>query len=214
MARLNKFAAATALAAAFSLAATPAMARGHDHHWHRWHRDRVDGGDVLAGALILGGIAAIASAASKKDRQDREAPPPPVPEDRRGYTDRAGESDVGLDRAADMCAQAVDSERSRVDYVDNVNRDRDGWSVSGALIGGAPFSCRIGNDGQVSGVNVGDQGAGAAPAAGDGPGTFIPPVDNRPEWHDQGSAQPAPQAEPQDDGRYDASDAPDFGQSA
>jgi hypothetical protein len=211
MARLNRFAAATALVAAFSLAATPAMARGYHHHWHRWHRDRVDGGDVLAGALILGGIAAIASAASQKDRQDREpAPPPPVPNDRQGYTDRAGDSDVGLDRAADMCAQAVDSERSRVDFVDNVTRDRDGWSVSGALVGGAPFSCRIGNDGQVGAVNVGNQGADAAPAAPAGPGTFIPPVDNRPEWHDQGSAQP----QPQDDGRYDTSQAPDFGQSA
>jgi hypothetical protein len=185
------------------------MARDH-RHWHRWHRDRVDGGDVLAGALILGGIAAIASAASKKDRQDREAPPPPVQDDRQGYTDRAGDSDVGLDRAADTCAQAVDSERNRVDFVDNVNRDRDGWSVSGALIGGAPFSCRIGNDGQVGAVNVGNQGTDAAPAAPAGPGTFIPPVDNRPEWHDQGSAQP----QPQDDGRYGASDAPDFGQSA
>ena len=43
MAHWNRFAAASALAAAFSLAATPAMARGYHHHWHRWHRDRVDG---------------------------------------------------------------------------------------------------------------------------------------------------------------------------
>jgi hypothetical protein len=42
--------------------------RGHHGGWH--HRDRgVDGGDILAGAVILGGIAAIAGMSAKKDRQ-------------------------------------------------------------------------------------------------------------------------------------------------
>lgn len=53
---------ALASAAALSLTATPAMAR-------HWHRDRgIDAGDVLAGVLIIGGIAAVASAASKSNR--------------------------------------------------------------------------------------------------------------------------------------------------
>jgi hypothetical protein len=52
--------------AAVALTATPASAR----HWR--HRDRVDTGDVLAGILIIGGIAAVASAASKSSR-NREA---------------------------------------------------------------------------------------------------------------------------------------------
>lgn len=57
---------ALASAAALSLTATPAMAR-------HYHRDRgIDGGDVLAGILLIGGIAAIASAASKSGR-DRDA---------------------------------------------------------------------------------------------------------------------------------------------
>ncbi len=62
----NKFATggiATAAVGALALAgATPAQAGDR-------HRDRgIDAGDVIAGAVILGGIAAIASAASKKDR--------------------------------------------------------------------------------------------------------------------------------------------------
>jgi hypothetical protein len=205
MARLNRFAAATALAAAFSLAATPAMARGYHHHWHRWHRDRIDGGDVLAGALIIGGIAAIASAANNRDREERQPVPSPVPQDRQGYANDGAERSVGLDRAADMCAEAVERGSNRVDSVDNVTRDGDGWAVSGALVGGAGFSCRIGNDGQVQGVNVGgprteDQDDGAPPQA-----------DDRPEWHGD-DAQPQQQS--QDDGRYSTSDAPDFGDEA
>jgi hypothetical protein len=44
------------------------MARG----WHRHHRGGVDTGDVLAGVLIFGGIAAIAAAASQSNRDKRE----------------------------------------------------------------------------------------------------------------------------------------------
>jgi hypothetical protein len=211
MARLNRFAAASALAAAFSLAATPAMARGHYHHWHRWHRDHVDSGDVLAGALILGGIAAIASAVSKKDRQDREpAPPPAVPDDRQGYADDGPSHDAGLDRAADLCANAAEQKGNRVDFVDNVSRDGDGWAVSGALEGGAGFACRIGNDGQVRDVTVGGPRAEADTRDDDGDGNAPPPeADNRPVWHGD---QAAPQSQSQDDGRYETSNAPDFGQ--
>ena len=45
------------------LTALPAEARGYYGDYGR-HRDRIDAGDVIAGALIIGGIAAIASAAS------------------------------------------------------------------------------------------------------------------------------------------------------
>ena len=56
-------------AAALSLTATPALARDR----HRHHDRGIDGGDVLAGLLIVGGIAAIASAASNKAKKDRQA---------------------------------------------------------------------------------------------------------------------------------------------
>lgn len=216
MAHRNRFAAATALAAAFSLAAMPALA--HDHH-HRWHdHDGINGGAVLAGALILGGIAAIAGAASKQDREDREpAPPSLISQDRQGYSYRGADRDMGLDRAADMCADAVERGSDRVDSIDNVARDREGWAVTGELESGAGFTCRIGNDGQVKGVNLGAARVEAPdPQADDEGGQHQPDhespppaVDNRPVWHGD-TAQP----QPQDDGRYDTSNAPDFGQSA
>ncbi|HSQ97037.1 MAG TPA: hypothetical protein VLM18_13210 [Croceibacterium sp.] len=216
MAHRNRFAAASALAAAFSLAAMPVQAHDHYRHWH--HHDGIDGGDVLAGALILGGIAAIASAASHQDREDREpAAPPAVLQDRQGYSYRGAERDTGLDRAADICADAVERGPDRVDSVDNVARDRDGWAVTGTLESGAGFTCRIGNDGQVRGVNLGPVRTEApGPQVGDEavqhqPDHESPPpvVDNRPVWRGD-TAQP----QPQDDGRYDTSSAPDFGQSA
>ena len=41
--------------------ASPALAAGRDHRDH----DGISAGDVIAGALIIGGIAAVASAAGK-----------------------------------------------------------------------------------------------------------------------------------------------------
>ena len=81
-----RFFSATAVAAAFSLLATPAAAvelprpvavQAHDgdalnpERHRRWRRDRddIDAGDVVAGVVILGAIAAIAGAA--KNRRDR-----------------------------------------------------------------------------------------------------------------------------------------------
>ena len=213
MARLNRFAAATALAAAFSLAATPAMARGYYHH-HRWHRDRIDGGDILAGAAIIGVIAAITSA-NKREREAREPVPPSVPQDRQGYAYDGADRNAGLDRAADMCADAVERGADRVGSVDNVTRDRDGWAVAGTLDNGTGFSCRIGNDGQVQGVNIAGARADATEGqpryAGQAPENDDPAVDDRPEWHGD-DAQPQQQS--QDDERYSTSDAPDFGDEA
>ena len=72
--RFSRSARLLATAAAFSLVATPALARdGWGGGWGR-HNDRVDAGDIFTGILIIGGIAAIASAASKsaKDKRERE----------------------------------------------------------------------------------------------------------------------------------------------
>jgi hypothetical protein len=232
MCRINRFAAASALAAAFSMAATPAMAREHGwRHWH--HHDRIEAGDVIAGAVILGGIAAIASAASKHDH-DEQAPPPAVPSDRQGYSDERRDSDVALDRTADTCVDAVERGRDRVDSVDDVSRGGDGWTVSGVLANGADFTCLIGNDGRVADVHVaGSRTDAAAPDDGgayrgqeqdrddqaappDGEDGPPPPADNRPEWRGDNPQPLAPDSGPaqqQDDGRYDTSQAPDFGQA-
>ena len=66
--KVSRIAATLAAVATFSIAATPALARdrwgGGD--WGRHYRhDRVDAGDIFAGVLIIGAIAAIASASSK-----------------------------------------------------------------------------------------------------------------------------------------------------
>lgn len=96
-----RFSLAAALAATVSMVATPAFAaplpaiaapaaplvynatahdgavqnryRGWSQYgrYHNRHRGGIDGGDVLAGVLVLGGIAAIASAASNSNR-DRD----------------------------------------------------------------------------------------------------------------------------------------------
>ena len=74
--RISRSASTLAAAAVLSMAVAPAVAEargwrggGWGGGWgHRGHHDRVDAGDIFAGILIIGGIAAIASAASKADR--------------------------------------------------------------------------------------------------------------------------------------------------
>lgn len=125
------------------------------------HHDDIDGGDILAGLLVIGGIAAIASAASKSSketRQDRTSYPEP---DNRRYGDdtpRAGAADWGrsrsIDSAVDACVGEVERGQTRVDSVDGVTRDGEGWQVSGRATGGSPFSCRVDGDGRIRGVTV------------------------------------------------------------
>jgi hypothetical protein len=232
---LFRFASASALVAAASMAAAPLAAAelprlaGHAvvattavfdadsvnaDGYRRWHhRDRVDAGDVIAGVLVLGTIAAVASAASKS-RQDREYrypqryPAPDRPYDyRSGSTDSRYNDGRGIDRAVDMCAREVER-TARVDTVDGVDRNGDGWRVTGRLSNGDPFTCSIGNDGRIEGVDYGNRGA-----VNDG------------QWSDdryaaarqaQDAAAPSYPGGPvgdeaaDDDGRYDAAAAPDF----
>lgn len=65
----SRTAASLAVLAALSLTATPVLARGYDNGWR--HRHHNDGGDVLAGLLVVGGIAAIAAAASSTNDAPR-----------------------------------------------------------------------------------------------------------------------------------------------
>jgi hypothetical protein len=208
--KTNKLAAATAVAAAFSMLATPVQARSH--RWH--HRDRVDAGDVIGGVLVLGAIAAIASAASNRYRADRYPGryPDPRDGDARYQAPRGDDrfESRGMDRAVDMCVGEVEQRSARVDTVDNASRDADGWAISGALENGASYSCRIGNDGRISDVRVGGREAG-----------YDAPADNGSDdqWSDEDYARARtaqndvpPPLPPEDDGRYDTSDAPDFDQ--
>lgn len=165
---------ALAAAAALAMTSTPAMAR-------HWHRDRgIDGGDVLAGVLIIGGIAAIAAAASKsaRDKREREAryPDRRYPSDRdyrdyRDYRDRSGgygepryddrpygsggwRGEGSMDAAIETCIGEVERGRDRVDTVDAVNREGDGWRVEGRVEGGREFGCSVDRDGRMRRATV------------------------------------------------------------
>ena len=116
---------ALALGAAALLAAglaTPADAR------HR-HRDRVDvdAGDVIATAIVAGGLLALASSASKQERRARQ------------------------DHAVGACSEEAEiRSRSYVSDIHHVSKRKGYYTVSGALEadGGAEragFTCTVRN---------------------------------------------------------------------
>ncbi len=130
---LNK-AALVAASAATMIAATPADAR--DRYGNR---DGIDAGDVIAGALIIGGIAAIASAGSR-DRYGYGR------NYDRGYRSGYGGGDYGYYNngygsrsAVDQCVRAArqDAGRygwARVTDVSSIERIRGGYVVRGRLV--------------------------------------------------------------------------------
>lgn len=175
MPSITKFSAAPALLAALSMTAMPAQAAelpapvsraaehvapawapGDDtadaHRRYRYRRHRgVSAGDVLTGVLILGGIAAVANAAKgSRDRYPRRDTRYPDP--RRG--DYRYDDARGIDRAVSMCVGEIER-NARVETVDTVNRNASGWSVSGSLYNGQPFSCSIGEDGRIEAIDYG-----------------------------------------------------------
>ena len=129
-------------AAATLVAAAPAEAR--HGYWGRGH-DGIDAGDVIAGALIIGGIAAIASAASNDrygrgyDYRDRNY--------RYGYgygggyrgDDYGYGNGYGSRRAVEQCVNAARREASRYGWarvtdVTTIDRIRGGYVVRGRLV--------------------------------------------------------------------------------
>ncbi len=95
------------------------------------YRDRDNGGisagEVIAGALIIGGIAAIASASNNDRRNSRQ---------RDKYYRSNGNPRSGVDR----CVRSAQSDARRSGFrraqVVNINRVRDtrrGWNVSGRI---------------------------------------------------------------------------------
>ena len=141
MKTLSKGILATAAASAMvASAASPAVARDrHDD------RDGISAGDVIAGALIIGGIAAVASAANN-DRYGYDYP-------RAGYGPRGwgGGYDRGYDRgyaydygnprqAVQMCVNAAERTASRYSYgradvtdIRDIDRNGRGYTVRGRI---------------------------------------------------------------------------------
>ncbi|MEE4201834.1 hypothetical protein [Erythrobacter sp.] len=126
-----------------------------------WRRHRgIRGGDILAGAIILGGIAAVASAANNR-RRDRDVVI--VERDRvrdrdydyrpeRRNTRRSTDSGSGIDNAVSRCLNEIERD-VRVDSVDGASRVARGWIVTGTLFNGEGFACEIDNSGRVSDIN-------------------------------------------------------------
>jgi hypothetical protein len=119
---------AAAAAGAMVLTSTPAVARDH--------RDRdggIDAGDIIAGALIIGGIAAVASAASRGDRYDRY--------DRYDRHDRYYNRSGNPRSAVEQCVYAAERNASRYSWRGNakvtdirdIDRKRDGYTVKGRI---------------------------------------------------------------------------------
>ncbi len=178
--KFSRTATAFSFAAALTMAATPALAR--DRHWGGGgrHNDRVDAGDIFAGVLILGGIAAIASAASSSNKAKRERerardyqypdqsyPQQSYPQrdnsagygnDSRPSYNEPGRSSRtesrGLDSAVDRCASEIERGDRRIDVIDTVAREGDGWRVAGRITSGPSFACTVDRDGRVSNVNL------------------------------------------------------------
>lgn len=170
--------------------------RGGWGHRRGWRRNRIGAGDVLIGAAIIGGIAAIASSNNRRQRDrdvvivERDVRDPaynPRYDERRAdyrQDDRRDNSRAGLrgtgasglDNAVDQCMTRIERD-VRVDSVDNVERTGAGWLVSGALFNGSGFQCRIGNSGQIEGIDYGG-GFSSAPA-----GDFTDRAEG--QWDDQ-----------------------------
>lgn len=135
---ITKGALGTVAAGAMALAsASPAMAQDR-------HRDRgIDAGDVIAGAVIIGGIAALAGAFDN-DRDDRRYRDRRY-DDRRGYDNRYDsrynyQSRQRAEQAVTRCVRAAENEARRAGYryarvteIRDIDRERRGFEVEGRI---------------------------------------------------------------------------------
>jgi len=131
MKTITKSLVATAAAGAMAMAsATPAMAQRGDRH--RDH-DGISTGEVIAGALVIGGIAAIA-ASSGRDRDYRDGR---YDRDRDNYYSRYGNPRS----AVEQCVNAAESRANRYSYggradvtdIRSVKDTRYGYTVKGRI---------------------------------------------------------------------------------
>jgi hypothetical protein len=118
--------------AATLVVSAPAQAR-----YGNYGGDRIDAGDVIAGALIIGGLAAVVSSISDNDRYDRDDR-----YRRGGYGDRYGYYDrggYGSRQAVDQCVRAAQRQASRYGWarvtdVTRIDRIRGGYEIRGRLV--------------------------------------------------------------------------------
>jgi len=164
---------ATLALMAMTLGAVPAEAQ-HRHGRHRGGNDRIDGGDVLLGAVLAGGLFAILSSKKKASPPTEEvvidddgaaavssAPPPDVGPNGENRTISVARSDE--EAAVDACVSSAESEGRRyariakIDRVTIVDAIESDWIVRGSLglrddyrapaTEHRDFSCRVGDRG-------------------------------------------------------------------
>jgi hypothetical protein len=126
---ISKALVGTVAAGAMAMAsASPAVARDRD-------RGGIDAGDVIAGALVIGGIAAVVAAASNdRDRYDRGY----------GYDDRYRGGYGYRDnprQAVEQCVYAAEREAARVSWggradvtdIRDIRRTSTGYTIKGRI---------------------------------------------------------------------------------
>jgi hypothetical protein len=124
-----------AAAAALVSTATPALARD---------RDGIDVGDIIAGAVILGGIAAVAGAIGDNDRGYSYGYPYDGYGDRYGYNggyDRYGYRSGNPRQAVEQCVRTAERYAGRYSYggradvtdIRDIDRNSRGYTVRGRI---------------------------------------------------------------------------------
>jgi len=132
MNKLTRAAIGAATAGAMLMSAAPAAARDRDRDG-----DGIGAGEIIAGAVVLGGLAAILSS-SDNDRYDRDRYRGRYNDARYGYGYDYGR--YGNSRSAvSQCVNAVERGsrrygRTDVTEVTSIDRKRDGYKVKGRVV--------------------------------------------------------------------------------
>ncbi len=144
-----------------------ASAQDKAERYRRWRdRDRVDAGDVLAGIVIIGGIAAIASAIDSNNQRERYEQPRYEPNDYPRYDQPRRYQSGNLDQAVNACTRAIERD-VRVESVESVSRIGAGWEVRGRLYDGSGFACSVSGEGRIDRIDY-DGGGYQGSADGNG----------------------------------------------
>ncbi|WP_033074140.1 hypothetical protein [Sphingopyxis sp. MWB1] len=141
----TKTAIGAAVAGAMALSASPASARDR---YHDRDGDGISAGEIIAGAVVIGGLAALLS--SGRDRYDYD--------DR--YGDRYDRDGYGYDQrryggsraAVDRCVRAVERNsrrygRTDVTQITDVDRRKGGYRVKGNVVVRDGYNGRWGRGG-------------------------------------------------------------------
>ena len=127
---------AGAAAAALVTVAAPAQAQGRYDRYDR-NRDGISAGEVIAGAVILGGLAAVIGSATNgrynNNRYERDG----YDYNRGGYSynNRNGSSRLAVNQCVNTVERWANGySRSNVTQINRIDRTRDGYRITGNLV--------------------------------------------------------------------------------